>query len=349
MPPDQTNPPAYVPAPLPPDAPPPGEIRTIQPGLLRARMPLPFAPGHVNIWFLEHEGGWLAIDTAIASRTTRGHWDQLLAQPALGGRPLTALLVTHFHPDHIGLAGWLCERFGILPMMTRIEWLMARALWYDSGPDMMAQQIEHYARAGCPPEFIAFVEGRGALYQRAVGELPRSFHALKDGRSTTIGGTEWRVQTGAGHAPDMATLYSPERGILISADQILPRISPYVGLHPGEPAADPLGDFLGSNDRFRALPEDTLVLPSHGEPFTTLHRRLDMLAAHHAERLDALAEACREPLTAYEAAQFLFPRAAQEIGQVSFTVGETLAHLRRLERQGRLRVEPGEVARFRTI
>ncbi|MFZ4405729.1 MAG: MBL fold metallo-hydrolase [Paracraurococcus sp.] len=335
---------------LAPDMPAPGEVRVLQPGLLRARMPLPFPPSHVNIWFLEHDGGWLAVDTSVAGRASRELWDQVLARPELGGRPLTALLVTHFHPDHIGLTGWLCERFGILPMMTRIEWLTARALWFDSGPDMMAQQIAHYTRAGCPPEYLSFVEGRGALYQRAVAELPRSFHAIKDGRSVTIGGSEWRVVTGAGHAPDMATLYSPERGVLISADQILPRISPYIGLHPGEPEADPLGDFLASNERFRHLPEDTLVLPSHGEPFSTLHRRLDQLAGHHAERLDTLAEACREPLTAFESAQILFPRATGEVAQMGFTVGETLAHLRRLERQGRLAKEPGpgEAVRFRT-
>jgi glyoxylase-like metal-dependent hydrolase (beta-lactamase superfamily II) len=331
-------------------APGPGEVRLLHPGLLRVRMPLPFPPGHVNLWLLEHDGGWLAIDTAISGRTTRELWDQVLARPELGGRKLTALLVTHFHPDHIGLVGWLCERFGILPRMTRIEWLMARALWYDSGPQMMAQQIAAYVRAGCSAEYLAFVEGRGALYQRAVGELPRAFHAIRDGGTTPIGGSEWRVITGAGHAPDMACLYSAERNILISADQILPRISPYIGLHPGEPEADPLGDFLACNERFRALPEDTLVLPSHGEPFATLHRRLDALAGHHAERLDTLAEACREPLTGYEAAQVLFPRAAQEMAQIGFTVGETLAHLRRLERQGRLEVIPGagEVVRFRT-
>ncbi|WP_135465970.1 MBL fold metallo-hydrolase [Crenalkalicoccus roseus] len=323
------------------DIPEPGEVRRLMPGLLRARMPLPFPPGHVNIWLLEHEGGWLAVDTAIASRTTRELWDRVLAQPALGGRPLTGLLVTHFHPDHIGLTGWLCGRFGLIPAMTRIEWLMARALWYDSGPDMMAQQIAHYARAGCPADYLAHVEARGPLYQRAVGELPRAFHCIRDGGTLTIGGEEWRVMTGSGHAPDMACLHSAARGVLISADQILPRISPYVGLHPGEPNADPLGDFLASLERFAALPEDTLVLPSHGEPFRTLHPRLETLASHHAMRLDALADACREPATAFEAAQLLFPRAAQEPGQIGFAVGETLAHLRRLERQGRVEAIPG--------
>jgi glyoxylase-like metal-dependent hydrolase (beta-lactamase superfamily II) len=336
------------------DVPAPGELRAIQPGLLRARMPLPFPPGHVNIWLLEHDGGWLAMDTAVAGRTTRELWDRLLAQPALAGRPLTALLVTHFHPDHIGLTGWLCARFGLLPTMTRVEWLMARALWYDSGPDMMAQQIAHYARAGCPADYLGFVEGRGPLYQRAVGELPRSFHCIRDGEATRIGGEEWRVLTGRGHAPDMACLHSPARGVLVSADQILPRISPYIGLHPGEPEADPLGDFLASNDRFRGLPEGTLVLPSHGEPFRTLHARIDGLAAHHAMRLDALADGLRGgggPATAFEAAQVLFPRAAQEQGQIGFAVGETLAHLRRLERQGRVEAipGPGEATLFRAL
>lgn len=326
-----------------PDVPAPGELRVIQPGLLRARMPLPFPPGHVNIWFLEHDGGWLAIDTAIASRTTRELWDALLAHPLLGGRPLTALLITHFHPDHIGLCGWLCARFGILPTLTRIEWLMARALWYDSGPDMMAQQIAHYGRAGCPPDYLSFVESRGPLYQRAVGELPRGFHCIRDGEPTVIGGEAWRVVTGRGHAPDMACLHNAERGVLISADQVLPRISPYIGLHPGEPQADPLGDFLASNARFLDLPEDTLVLPSHGEPFRTLHARIAALAAHHAARLDELERACRgEPATAFEAAQAVFPRAAAENGQIGFAVGETLAHLRRLERQGRVAAEPGK-------
>jgi glyoxylase-like metal-dependent hydrolase (beta-lactamase superfamily II) len=343
-------PPPDTAAPLTAEVPEPGEVRRLLPGLLRARMPLPFPPGHVNIWFLEHDGGWLAVDTGVASRTSRETWDRMLAQPALGGRPLTALLITHFHPDHIGLTGWLCQRFGLFPHMTRIEWLMARALWYDSGPDMMAQQVEHYARAGCPTDYLSAVESRGPLYQRSVGELPRSFRSIRDGGTMRIGGEEWRVMTGSGHAPDMATLHSPARGVLISADQILPRISPYIGLHPGEPDADPLGDFLGSNERFAALPEDTLVLPSHGEPFRTLHARLETLAHHHAIRLDALEDGCREPATAFEAAQVLFPRAAAETSQIGFAVGETLAHLRRLERQGRIEAVPGpgETVLYRT-
>ena len=330
-----------APRPLPPEAPPPGTLREIQPGLLRARMPLPFPPGHVNLWFLEQADGWLAIDTGIASEPTQAIWEQLLAQPALGGRPLSGLLITHFHPDHSGLAAWLGDRFGLAPMMTRIEWLMGRALWHDVGPGMVAQQVAHFARAGCSAEYLAFIEQRGAMYRRSVQEPSRAFHAIRDGETRRIGGTAWRVITGAGHAPDMITLHAPERDLLIAADQILPRISPFIGLHPNEPEADPLGDFLASNERFRSLPETTLVLPSHGEPFVGLHARLDSLAAHHAERLERLSDICRAPVTAFVAAQGLFPRAAAEQTQIGFAVGETLAHLRRLERQGWIEAEPG--------
>ena len=161
-----------------PPPPPPGEVGAVQPGLLRARMPLPFPPSHVNIWFLEHEGGWLAVDTSVSNRTTRELWDRVLASPELGGKPLTALLVTHFHPDHIGLTGWLCGRFGVLPHMTRIEWLMARALWYDSGPghDGAADRALRPRRLPGGAPRLRGGQGRAlpARGRRAAALLPRA-------------------------------------------------------------------------------------------------------------------------------------------------------------------------------
>ncbi len=331
-----------------PPPPPPGAAVPLLPGLLWARFPLPFPPSHVNVWLLAHDGGWLAIDTGVVSARTKGMWEELLECPALDGRPLTALLITHFHPDHIGLCGWLAERCGLTPMMTRIEWLQARSLWHDSGPEMMARQIAFYRRQGCSTEYCDFVQQRGPLYARAVAPLPGAFQAIKDGQELRIGNAGWRVITGAGHAPDMACLYSAAHGALISADQILPHISPYVGLHAGEPAGDPLGDFLASNERFRPLPEDTLVLPSHGDPFYGLQGRIDWLANHHKGRLDKLLGALAAPLTPLEAAGVLFPRAVPEMTQLGFALGETLAHLRRLEAMGEAVALPDEdVLRYR--
>ena len=317
------------------DIPPPGEARTILPGLRWMRFPLPFPPSNVNVWLLEDGDGWLAIDAGIADDETRGHWRTAMAGEAFGNRPLTGLLVTHFHPDHAGLMGWLSAEHGLTPMMTRIEWLQARAVWYDTGTDMLQQQAEFARIAGAPEAYSAYLLRRGALYAKAVAPLPRAFRAIADGGTVTIGGRDWRVMTGQGHAPDMACLYCAELKVLIAADQILPRITPYIGLHAGEPMADPLGAFLATLERFRALPDDTLVLPSHGEPFTPLHARLDALAAHHVDRLDALAEACRNPSTTHALLPALFRRPLDD-RSLGFGLGETLAHLRRLEETGRV-------------
>jgi glyoxylase-like metal-dependent hydrolase (beta-lactamase superfamily II) len=322
------------------DIPQPGEARALLPGLRWMRFPLPFPPSHVNVWLIEDGEGWLAIDAAIADDATRGHWRAALAGEAFGNRPLTGLLVTHFHPDHAGLMGWLSAEHGLTPMMTRIEWLQARSLWFDTGEDMIAHQAEFARIAGAPDAYGAFLRERGPLYVRSVSALPRAFRCIADGDLLRIGGQDWRVITGQGHAPDMACLYCAEAKVLIAADQILPRITPYVGLHAGEPMADPLGAFLSSLARFRDLPEDVLVLPSHGEPFRGLHARLDALGAHHAARLAMLEDACAAPATAHGLLPALFRRPLDE-RSLGFGLGETLAHLRRLEAMGRVERLPG--------
>ncbi|WP_246514522.1 MBL fold metallo-hydrolase [Neoroseomonas soli] len=322
------------------DIPPPGEARTILPGLRWLRFPLPFAPHHVNVWLLDDGEGWTAIDAGVANDETRGNWQAALTGEAFGNRRLTGLLITHFHPDHAGLMGWLSAGHGVTPMMTRIEWLQARSLWFDTGEEMLEHQAEFARIAGAPEDYCTFLRQRGALYVRSVSLLPRAFTCIADGDVLRIGGREWRVITGQGHAPDMACLYCAEEKVLIAADQILPRISPYVGLHAGEPMADPLGAFLSSLGRYRDLPEDTLVLPSHGEPFRPLHGRLDALDAHHAERLAALEDACRAPATAHTLLPSLFRRPLDQ-GSLGFGIGETLAHLRRLEAMGRVERLPG--------
>ncbi len=322
------------------EIPPPGEARDIIPGLRWMRFPLPFPPHHVNVWLLEDGDGWLAIDAGVNDDATRSHWQTALAGEAFGGRALRRLLITHFHPDHAGLMGWLAEARGITPLMTRIEWLQARAVWYDTGTDMLQQQAEFARIAGASEAYSAYLLRRGALYAKAVAPLPRAFRAIADGETLVIGGRHWRILTGQGHAPDMACLHCAEEDILIAADQVLPRITPYVGLHAGEPMGDPLGAFLATLRRFHALPEKTLVLPSHGEPFSGLHARLTTIMDHHDERLAALEEACREPQTAHALLPALFRRPLDD-RSLGFGLGETLAHLRRLEEHGRIERLPG--------
>jgi glyoxylase-like metal-dependent hydrolase (beta-lactamase superfamily II) len=317
-----------------PSVPAPGEAVAIAPGARWIRMPLPFPPGHVNLWLLEDEGGWLLIDAAVRREETMGLWERVFAS-GLDGRPVTRVLVTHFHPDHVGLAGWICGRWNAPLLMPRTEWLQARALLADTGTDMLEHQVNFYRRAGCPAGYLDFVRGRGPLYARAVGPLPREYRRIASGDALIIGGRRWTVSTAGGHAPEQAMLHCAELGVLISADQVLPRISPYVGVHAAEPEADPLADFLRGLASLDPLPRETLVLPSHGEPWVGLHARLDALAEHHRQRLDLLAAACaEEPRTVLEASRLLFLRPVDD-AQLAFAVGEALAHLNHLVAQGR--------------
>lgn len=314
------------------DLPPLGEVREVTPGILWVRAPLPFALDHVNLWLLDDGDAWTAIDTGYGDDKTRAIWEGLLGRE-LSGKPLARVLVTHFHPDHLGQAGWLCERTGAPLLMSRTEWLTGRMLALDSSETFLAIGDLHWRRSAMGEAAIARQRARGNGYRRGVSPPPGRFIRLMAGDEIAIGGTSWRVIVGEGHAPEQITLYSSERGILLAADQILPRISPVVSVWASQPEADPLGDFLRSLDHYRDLPEDTQVLPSHHYPFTGLHARLHQLKAHHAQRLERALDACAEARTVAEVVKALFPRALDS-HQEGFALAETLAHLNRLWRDG---------------
>jgi glyoxylase-like metal-dependent hydrolase (beta-lactamase superfamily II) len=322
------------------------EPREIVPGLLGVRFELPFALDHVNVWLLEDVPGWTAIDAGLADQPSRERWQGLRAGP-LAGLRLDRLIATHFHPDHLGLAGCLCEATGAELWASHVEWLTGRLLAQDTSEQYVAVGREFDRRAGLDDELIATRAGRGNLYRRRAVMPPARFRRLRDGDRLPIGGREWRVIVGRGHAPEMVCLYDPASNVLIAADQILPRISPNIGVWPAEPEGNPLADFLSSLERFRKLlPDDCLVLPSHGRPFRGLHARIDQLAAHHEERLEATLAACSEPSTAVEVMPRLFDRLL-DIHQLGFALGETIAHLNHLLAAGRLTRSEGDDGRLR--
>lgn len=311
----------------------------VAPGMWKVRVPLPFPPLEVNAWLMEGQGGWTLIDSGVDDAPTRALFEQVLSDPRLGGKPVNRLLVTHFHPDHVGLAGWLHARTGAEISMSRVEWLQARLLLNEQPQEVVPQLAAHFAQCGAPEPFLALLERRGMLYHKWVGPLPRRYFRLAAGDEVSLAGAFWRVMIGEGHAPEMVCLYSAERRMLIAADQVLGRISPHIGTHPSDPDADPLGAFLRSLTAFEALPEDTLVLPSHGEPFHGLHARIAALRAHHRERLDRLLEFCATPRTVMDTLDVLFRPLPME--QVGFGLSEALAHLRYLEVSGELARDSG--------
>jgi glyoxylase-like metal-dependent hydrolase (beta-lactamase superfamily II) len=319
------------------DVPESGTTIMVAPGVKWLRMPLPFALNHINLWLIEDGAGWAIVDTGLAGEVTRAIWERIFATE-LEGRPVTRVLVTHFHPDHMGNAGWLCRKFEVPLLVTETEWLWARALSLD-GDDasFTGEQTPFYRRTGLGPSAMDIFAGRGNRYRTGVSPVPRSFLRLADGQEVEIGGRAWRVIVGRGHAPEHACLFCPALGVLISGDQVLPKISPNVGVWPTEPEADPLALYMSSLQKLRsAVPSDALVLPSHNLPFYGLDTRVDQLLRHHEERLETLESACATPHTAAELVPVLFKREL-DAHQLGFAVGETLAHLQRLRYAGRIR------------
>jgi glyoxylase-like metal-dependent hydrolase (beta-lactamase superfamily II) len=310
----------------------PGETLPIASGVHWLRMPLPFALDHINLWLLEDGAGWTIVDTGYAMARTQELWEQIFAE-RLGGLPITRVIVTHYHPDHIGLADWLTQRWQAPFWVTEKEWLSARVMSH--GAEDFAPMRRSFARgAGLDGAEAELFSERENSYCRGVPSVPASFQRLADGMTIEIGGRDWRVIVGEGHAPELACLYCAETGVLISGDQVLPRISPNISVQQHEPDGDPLARYLASLAKLRAaVPAQTLVLPSHNLPFFGLHPRIDTLAEHHRARCEEVIAASEVPRTAVELMRVLFRRALDR-HQIGFALGETLAHLNYLMHQG---------------
>ena len=322
-----------------------GTIIQLADGVGWTRSPVPGSLEHINLWILDDGDGVALVDAGLDIAPARAAWESLFAGP-LAGRQVTRLIVTHFHPDHLGLAGWLAGRFRAPLWMTRGEWLFARMLTADVRDAPPAQAFEHWRAAGWSDHRIDAEAQKGwGRFASVVSPVPVSFIRLQDGQVLRIGSREWRVVIGSGHSPEHACLVDDAGKLMIAGDQVLPRITSNVSLSLSEPEADPLGEWLASIAKLRQLPDDLLVLPSHGEPFTGLHARLDALAEGHRSRLDALAEHLGEPRRAVDCFGILFGREIDD-GSFGLATGEAMAHLRRLEVEGRARREVRDGVRF---
>ncbi len=316
------------------DAPGVGQAREVAPGVYWLRMPLPFALDHINLWAIRDGDGWALVDTGIWSTETAAAWRQL-AGGALAG-PVTRVFVTHMHPDHIGMAGWLTRKFGCRLWISRLEYLTCRVLGTDTGREAPDDAVQFYRRAGWSEEAIETYRTRFGGFGKMIYALPDSYRRLHDGERIRIGEHDWQVVVGTGHSPEHACLYCPALGLFISGDQVLPRISSNVSVFPAEPDADPLSGWLASLDKVeREVPDDVLVLPSHNEPFRGLHARLAQLRESQRKALGRLREVLREPRRAVDVYGALFARPITRDQQLmSLATGESLADLNYLLARG---------------
>lgn len=317
----------------------PGEITEVAPGVLWFRLTLPFALNHVNIYLLEDDGGWMVLDTGLATDDCRNGWDAIMDGP-LKGQRLTRMLVTHFHPDHVGLAGWLAERHGLRLQMPRTEYLFHLQARQPGGDMAGAAHRDFYRAHGLAEDATEQVMTRGHGYLRRTTLAPPTYKRVRHGDQARVGGRDFRILTGGGHAVEQAMLHRPGEKLLFAADQVIAKISPNVSVHPMEPDQDALGTYLTDLRALRGdVDNDVLVLPGHGLPFYNLHERIDELAAHHEQRCGLIGAACRQaPATVAELLPHVFERELDP-HQMGFAFGEVLAHVNYMLGRGELMAE----------
>ena len=333
-----------------------GQTLEVAPGIRWVRMSLPFALDHINLWLLRDEitldgtttQGWTLVDCGISHPDTQQAWEQVFAT-SLDGLPILRVVVTHMHPDHVGLAHWMCQRWSVagrrcMLHMSSLDFAMAHLGSMGGTAFGGDEAADFFAEHGLTdPEDIAKVRARRNHFSGLVPKVPGQHHPLRNGTVLRIGQDDWHCISGYGHAPEHIALHCPARGLFISGDMLLPRISTNISVYVSDPESDPLGLFMASLDQMHHLPSTTLVLPSHGRPFggpQTTHgcvqERIAQLKIHHHQRLDELqAAASQRPLHAYEALGLLFKRKL-DLHQTTFAMGESIAHLNHLWHTGRL-------------
>jgi glyoxylase-like metal-dependent hydrolase (beta-lactamase superfamily II) len=313
----------------------PGEAIEVAQDVLWLRLPLPMALDHVNIFALADQDGWTLVDTGMNTKKSRAIWQGLLAGP-LAGKPVKRVVLTHHHPDHVGLVGWF-QAQGAELITTRTAWLYARMLTLDVQERTTPEALQFYTRAGLSDTALAQrAQDRPFNFSDIVAPLPLGFTRIDEGDMLTLGGRRWRVRIGHGHAPDHATLWSEDDNLILGGDQLLPSISANIGVYPTEPEADPLGDWMTSTEGFMPFArEDHLVLPGHKMPFSGLPLRLRQMVDNHHGALARLEKLLAEPKRAIECFPALFKR---EIGEAEFGLAlvEAVAHLNYLLRRGRV-------------
>ena len=317
-----------------------GATLEVAAGVRWIRMALPFQLDHINLWLLADEidgrTGWTVVDCCISRDESKAQWERIF-ETQLQGLPILRVIVTHMHPDHIGLASWLCARWEAPLWISATDFNAARIASQATTGFGGPSAADFFASQGlADADALEKIRARTSYYPAMVPDVPRRFHRMQDGDVVRIAGRGWRCISGYGHAPEHIALSCDELHVLISGDMVLPRISTNVSVYDVEPESNPLKQFLDSIDKFLPLPEDTLVLPSHGKPFRGLHERVTQLHDHHRDRLAEVIQACAvSPQSGADILPVMFKRPL-DLHQTTFAMGEAVAHLHALWFEGKL-------------
>ncbi|MDG2278195.1 MAG: MBL fold metallo-hydrolase [Pseudomonadales bacterium] len=331
------------------DHPKPGTTREVAPGVRWLTMPMPGSLAHINLYLLEDKRGWYVVDTGISNAETAELWHQIFKNE-LGGKPVIGVICTHMHPDHIGQSSMITEEYRCALYMTRAEYYQARSFANSGGShhsSWLGQKF--YTRAGMPDDYVEQLQKmwtQRSSEGMSMPTMPSGYERLENGQVLTIGDHDWQIVVGSGHSPEHACLYCASLKIMISGDQILPIITSNVSVHPTEPNANPLKDWMDSHDRFLSTPEDTFILPAHNLPFYGVRERLRELISHHDDRMLAIEEACVEPHIAKDLLPVLFARELDP-RQMMMALGEAIAHVHLLIHHNRIGRELHEDGRYR--
>lgn len=327
------------------DSPVPGSLTPVADGISLFRLPLPIRLNHINAYLVEDPSGLVVIDAGYNTPACRTLWEESLAGRDLGADP--RVICTHYHPDHFGLVGFLVERFGFRVLMPQTEWIIASFLAQAEDGQTSQSGAAFYRRHGMSDELLLQHAARGNPFRQAVHSMPPDYTRVTDGDELVLGGRAFRAITAGGHSPEQLCLYCREHNLLLSADQILPRITPNTSVFYYNAGANPLSEFLDGFDKFSELDNDTLVLPGHDRPFRGVQRRIAALKAHHDDRLNDVLVWCRDkPRSACDLVPLMF-HGDLDLHQQMFAIGEIIAHLFLLESRGTLsRSQSGGVVRF---
>lgn len=326
----------------------PGELIEVGPGIFWVRMPLPISLNHINLWMLEEQDGWTLVDTGMATEDTKALWEEIFSTH-LNSKPVKQVIVTHMHFDHLGLAGWLVEKWGATLCMSRTEYLSSRVIINEIKSDPPEATVAFFRAAGVEESILDEFKVRFNNRSDFVSPLPSHYKRLTDNQVLQIGSLQWTVIIVEGHSPEHICLHCKSLNIMIAGDQILPRISPNISVRPDEPRANPLQNFLRSCESLKnRLNKDVLILPSHGDPFYGVHLRLQDMINEHKKGLQDLLEFCSQPRSVAEVFPILF-KSKINIGNMVIAVGEAVANLNYLVSSKELVVNIGSdgIARYK--